>query len=88
MSKLSSDQRKAFDEGKKSGKDLIPLRYKLGLGDVPLLLLYCIDKDRGKDSTYRSPINGTQDLVGFSIVLAGEEVQADYVKTVHVKKPE
>lgn len=88
VSKLSSDQRKAFDEGKKSGKDLIPLRYKLGLGDVPLLLLYCIDKDRGKDSTYRSPINGTQDLVGFSIVLAGEEVQADYVKTVHVKKPE
>lgn len=87
VSQLNPDQKKAFDEGKKRGKDLISLRFRLDLGDVPLLLLYCIDKDKGKTSTYRSPIGSTQDLIGFSIVLAGEEVQADYVKTVHVKKP-
>ena len=88
VSVLDSDKRKLFEEGKKRGKDLIPLRYKLGLGDVPLLLLYCIDKEKGKDSAYRAPINSKEDLIGFSIVLAGEEVQSDYVKTVHVKKPE
>ena len=88
VSQLNSDQKKAFGEGKKTGKDLIPLRFKLGLGDVPLLLLYCIDKNKGKTSAYRAPVGSKQDLIGFSIVLAGEEVQADYVKTVHVKKPE
>ena len=88
VSDLNPEQKSVFDIGKKTGKNLISLRYKLGLGDSPLLLLYCIDKDKGKDSAYRSPINSKQDLIGFSIVLAGEEIQAGYVKTVHVKKPD
>ena len=88
ISKLNSAQKKEFEEGKKSGKNLISLRHKLGLGDVPLLLLYCIDKDKGKASNNRSPINSQYDIIGFSIVLAGEEVQTGYVKTVHVKKPD
>lgn len=87
VAQLDNEKKKAFEEGKKTGKNLIPLRHKLGLGDFPLLLLYCIDKDKGKDSAYRAPINSTQDIIGFSIVLAGEEVQKGYVKTVHVKKP-
>lgn len=85
---LSKDNKKLFDNAKKSGKNLVRLRYDLGLGDVPLLLLYRIDKDKGKESTYRAKIGTDQDIIGFSIVVAGEENSADYVRTVQVRRPE
>ena len=87
-SELNIIEKKLLDEGKKNRKNLIPLRYQLGLGDIPLLLLYCIDKDKGTNSSFREEIKSKQDLIGFSIIVAGEEVQSDYVKTVHVKRPE
>ena len=88
VSTLDESKKRLFSQGKKSGKNLIQLRYTLGLGDVPLLLLYCIDKDKGKETTYRAPIQSEYDVVGFSIVIAGQEQSADYVKTVHVKRPD
>lgn len=85
---LDDNKKQMFIQGKKSGKNLIKLRYALDLGDVPLLLLYCIDKDKGKESKYRSPIQSDYDVIGFSIVIAGQEQCSDYVKTVHVKRPD
>lgn len=73
---------------KKSGKDLISLRYELGYGDIPILLLYRIDGSKGKESAYREKIGTKNDIIGFSIVIAGQEVSTDYVKTVHVRKAE
>lgn len=85
---LDESKKQLFTQGKKSGKNLIQLRYALDLGDVPLLLLYCIDKDKGKESKYRAPIQSDYDVIGFSIVIAGQEQSSDYVKTVHVKRPD
>ena len=85
---LSPDKKKLFNERKKNGKNLIRLRYEVGLEDIPLLLLYRIDKDKGKDSKYRMKINTTYDIIGFSIVVSGQEANPDYVRTVQVKKPD
>ena len=85
---LSPDKKKLFNERKKSRKNLIGLRYEVGLEDIPLLLLYRIDKDKGKDSKYRMKIDTTYDIIGFSIVVSGQEANSDYVRTVQVKKPE
>ena len=88
IKELDAEQQKKFYAGKKSGKNLIRLRYDVGMGDVPLLLLYRIDKEKGKDSKYRSKIKSVCDIIGFSIVIAGQESSSDYVKTVTVKRPE
>lgn len=88
VEKLSADNKKKFEAGRKSGKGLIKLRYDLGLEDYPLLLLYRIDGNKGKTSTYRKPIGTKNDIIGFSIVISGQEKSEDYVKTVHVKRPE
>lgn len=88
VSELSQEKKKVFVEGKKSGKNLIRLRYELGLSDVPLLLLYRIDHEKGKESAYRTKIGSTQDIIGFSIVISGQEANADYIRTVQVRRPD
>ena len=85
---LSNGDKSKFNAGKKSGKNLIALRYELGYEDVPILLLYCIDGSKGKESKYKTKIGTQTDVIGFSIVIAGQEVSTDYVKTVQVKKTE
>ena len=85
VSELSRENIEAFKAAKRSGKGLIPLRYKVGLGETPLLLLYRIDKDKGNETTYRAKIGSNYDIIGFSIVIAGEEISNDYVKTVTVR---
>lgn len=85
---LSDEKKSILANARKSGKDLITARYELGLKDVPLLLLYRIDRDKGKESKYRMRIESQQDIIGFSIIVSGEEVNPDYVKTVHVKIPD
>lgn len=85
---LSKDKKDAFDFGKKNGKNLVRLRYELGMEDVPLLLLYRIDKNKGKDSQYRSRIQTEHDIIGFSIVISGQDAGTDYVKTVQVRQPD
>ena len=85
---LPDDKKAQFLAGKKSRKNLIRLRYDMGLADIPLLLLYRIDRNKGKDSKYRAPIGTEQDIIGFSIVIAGQDTNADYVRTVQVRKPD
>ena len=88
VSVLTAEDKSKFTVGKKSGKNLISLRYELGYSDIPILLLYCIDGRKGKESKYRAKIGTQTDIIGFSIVIAGQEVSTDYVKTVQVKNPE
>lgn len=84
---LSTEDKNKFESRKKNGKNLIGLRYELGLEDYPLLLLYRIDKDKGKDSKYRARIGTDEDVIGFSIVVAGQDIGTDYVKSVQVRIP-
>ena len=85
---LPEDKKRLFDSGKKSGKNLVRLRYELGLQDIPLLLLYRIDKNKGKESKYRAQINTDHDIIGFSIIVSGQEISSDYIKTVQVRRPD
>ena len=87
-SALSPEETAILANALKSKKNLLAVRHKLGLGDVPLLLLYRIDQNKGKDSKYRTKIGSVHDIIGFSIIISGEEVSSDYVKTIHVKTPE
>lgn len=85
VTELDAGNNAAFEIAKKSGKGLIPLRYKVGLGETPLLLLYRIDKDKGNTTKLRTKIGSDYDIIGFSVVVAGEEISNDYVKTVTVR---
>ena len=85
--KLTHDQYVKFKTAMQSGKDLISVRGDIGLGDVPLLLLYRIDKDQGKDTKTRQKINSSEDVIGFSIIVPGESVGKSHIKSVWVNIP-
>jgi hypothetical protein len=85
---LTPDQRAAFDATRKNGKNIISARSKFGLEDVPLLLIYCIDKNRGKESKTRCKIGTDVDVIGFSIIVSGEgSGGGSHAKTLTVHIP-
>lgn len=81
-------QKKIYKDAIKSGKDLIRVRGALNLSDTPLLLLYRINKDGGKDSALRSKIDSKADIIGFSVVIAGEPNGSSYITAITVRIPE
>ena len=70
----------------KSKKDLVLKRSGLGLMDVPLLLLYRIKKDGGKETKQRAVVGTAYDLVGFAIIISGLELGKDHTSFVRVEK--
>ena len=70
-----------------NGKNIISARSKFGLEDVPLLLIYCIDKKRGKESKTRCKIGTDVDVIGFSIIVSGESSGGSHAKTLTVHIP-
>jgi hypothetical protein len=86
--KDTAEQKAAFDSTRKNGKNIISARSKFGLEDHPLLLLYRIDKNRGKESKLRCKIGTDVDVVGFSIVVSGESLGGgSHAKTLTVRIP-
>ena len=60
-----------------------------GMEEVPLLILYIIDKNsvpqnRGKGMTNRAPLNSSEDLVGLSIRIPGVKNNSSYTDYVSV----
>ena len=64
-----------------------------GKGNVPLLVIYCIDKTSGsgKDykgqedgKSYRSPLNAVEDIVGIYIRMPGQMINKDYFTYVTI----
>ena len=84
---LTPEQRAAFDATRKNGKNIISARSKFGLEDIPLLLIYCIDKKRGKESKTRCKIGADVDVIGFSIIVSGESSGGSHAKTLTVHIP-
>ena len=70
-----------------SGKKLISARGGIGLSDVPLLLIYRIDRTKGKDLKLREKIASSEDVIGFSIIVPGDSVGTSHVKSLRVKIP-
>lgn len=85
--KLSHKQSIALETAMQSGKNLISARSAIGLTDTPLLLLYRIDKDRGDETKLREKIGSSADIIGLSIIIPGESVGKNHVKSLRVKIP-
>ena len=87
---LSPSQKQLCNAALKTKKNMISRRNDLGLKDIPLLLLYRIDKDGGKDTAggRRIKINTPVDVIGFSIIIPGESSGGTHAKSVTVKLPE
>ena len=87
---LSPNQQTLCDKSLKDRKNLISRRSDLGLKDIPLLLLYCIDKNGGQDSPAGRKIrmNSKEDIIGFSIIIPGETDGSTHAKSVTVEIPE
>ena len=87
---LSLEQKKICDDSLRHRKNLISRRTDLGLKDIPLLLLYCIAKDGGKDSPAGKKIkmNSKEDVIGFSIIIPGESDGSTHAKSVTVYIPD
>ena len=87
MSQLSPEQKSLFFSTMKTRRNIISARSSLGVEDVPLLLLYCVDKNRGKDtkSGTKTKLNSSFDIIGFSVIVSGESSGEGHAKAVTVR---
>lgn len=87
---MSFEQKKICDDALAVRTNLISKRSELGLKDTPLLLIYCIDKDGGKDSSdqTKGKIGSLEDVIGISIIVSGESSGKSHAKSVTVIIPE
>ncbi len=90
LSELDAEQLKLYKETAKSKKHIISNRGGLGMEDTPLLLLYRIDKDLGKETKAgrKTKLNVKEDIIGFSIIIAGEPTGGTHACSVTVRIPE
>lgn len=90
ISELSPDQLKLYKETMKKRKQIISNRGGLGMEDIPLLLLYRIDKDLGKDTKAgrKTKLQTKEDIIGFSIIIAGEPTGGTHARSITVRIPD
>lgn len=89
-SQLTQEQRNLYQSTVQSKKNIISARGGMGAEDTPLLLLYRIDKERGKDTKAgtKTKLNSAADIIGFSIIVAGEPSGKTHAKSVTVRLSE
>lgn len=89
-SQLTLKQRNLYQSTVQSKKNIISARGGMGAEDTPLLLLYRIDKERGKDTKAgtKTKLNSAADIIGFSIIVPGEPSGKTHAKSVTVKLSE
>ena len=89
-SQLTTEQRALYQSTVQTKKNIISARGGMGAEDTPLLLLYRIDKERGKDTKAgtKTKLNSTADIIGFSIIIAGEPSGKTHAKSVTVRLSE
>lgn len=85
---LSAEQKTLCDQTLRDKKSLISRRADLNLKNTPLLLLYRIDKDGGKDSVRRAKICTVEDIIGFSVIIPGESDGSSHAKSVTIQLPD
>lgn len=90
VSELTPEQLTLYHETMKKRKSIIANRGDLGMEDTPLLLLYRIDKDLGKETKAgrKRKLDTKEDIVGFSIIIAGEPTGGTHAHSITVKIPE
>ena len=66
------------------------IRKEAGKDNVPLLLIYRIDKDSKKraNNTEREDLNFGCDIIGLQICVPGDQVNKDFCKKLTIQLPE
>ena len=87
--KLTPEQLKKYNETLRTRKNIVSVRGEIGLSDTPILLLYRIDKDRGRNTPAgtRTKINSICDIIGFSIIIPGEPSRKSHARAVTIRIP-
>lgn len=90
ISLLNDEQKKLYSSLAETRKSLIENRGNLGLSDVPLLLLYRIDKNLGKKSKagLKAELKTNEDIIGFSIIVSGEQSGKTHAQSITIRIPE
>lgn len=86
---LTPAQNTLFRNTMLTRKNIISARGGMGAQDTPLLLLYRIDKERGKESKAgtKTKLDSMCDIIGFSIIIAGEPTGASHAKSITIQLP-
>ena len=89
IDRLSGEQKFLYQETVRTRKSIIMNRGGLGMEDIPLLLLYRIDKNLGKETAkgLRTKLNTKNDIIGFSIIIAGEPSGGNHARSITVRLP-
>lgn len=90
VDELNDTQKTLYKETVKRRSSIIQNRGGLGMEDTPLLLLYRIDKDLGKETAAgrRIKLDSKEDIIGFSIIVAGEPNGETHARSITVRLPE
>lgn len=73
ISELDENQIEIYEEANNHFRPINASRGKLGLSDVPLLLLYRIDKDATKAlNATRESIQTSEDVIAYAIIISGD----------------
>lgn len=86
---MSPENKKEFDSLKgKTSQNSGRMRIIAGLGNTPLLILYCIDKDSKAraGSTRRYDLNAKTDMIGVCVVLPSDTKETAEAKYLHIPK--
>lgn len=70
---LTAEQKSILNNVRSSKKNIVENRAKLGLSNVPLLLIYRIDKF-SKPSSRRVDLGVEEDIISFSIIVPGDKL--------------
>ncbi len=88
VSSLNENERKILTEVMKNGKDIVSKRSRLKLDDIPLLLIYCIKKDGGKDKIRRMKMDADSDIIGMSIIVSGDGIGGNHARSIRINIPD
>ena len=84
VSSLNDSEKKELEEVMKNGKDIVSKRSRLKLDDNPLLLIYCIKKDGGKDKIRRIKMDADYDIIGISIIVSGDGIGGNHARSIRI----
>ena len=82
--KLSSATRAKCKDNRELNKEYRNVRQEAGVADVPLFIIYRIDKDsKAAPRSSRQDLNSPADLIGITMVIPG--IRGRMTKRVHIK---
>lgn len=61
------------------------IREANGMGNVPLLVIYCIDKNSKAGGKTRAPLNADTDIIGIYVRIPGDRTNSDFCAKVTVR---